>query len=159
MKTLNTGDKGPRFDLKDQNGQNVRLSDFAGKKLFLYFYPKANTSGWATQAKNVRDVLEELKGKNIAVIGISPDSPEKHSKFKEKYLLPFTLLADEGHQVCELFGVWGTKNSYGREYDGVFRTTFVIDSNGQIVKVFEKVKPADNSAEVLALIEELGKAG
>ena len=109
MKTLHAGDKAPYFVLKDQNGQNARLSDFAGKKLFLYFFPKANTSGWATQAKNVRDALEELKGKNTAVIGISPDTPETQKKFDDKHNLGFSLLSDPDHQIAEAFGVWGEK--------------------------------------------------
>ena len=153
MKTLNPKDKAPYFDLKDQNGQKVRLSDFSGKKLFLYFYPKANTSGWATQAQNVRDALEALKGRNIAVIGISPDTPETQKKFDDKYTLGFSLLSDPDHKIAEAFGVWGEKMMYGKSYIGIIRSSFLIDENGNIQNAWYKISPKDTVPELLKVLD------
>jgi len=153
MKTLNTGDKAPRFDLEDQNGQNVRLSDFAGKKLFLYFFPKANTSGWATQAENVRDALEELKGKNIAVIGISPDTPETQKKFDDKHNLGFSLLSDPDHKIAEAFGVWGEKEMYGKTFMGIIRSSFLIDENGNVENAWYKISPKNTVPELMKVLD------
>ena len=153
MKTIDSGDKAPNFDLKDQSGQNVRLSDFAGKKLFLYFYPKANTSGWATQAKNVRDVLEELKGKNIAVIGISPDTPEAQKKFDDKHNLGFNLLSDSDHKIAEAFGVWGEKKMYGKTFMGIIRSSFLIDENGKIESAWYKISPKNTVPELMKVMD------
>ena len=146
---INSGIPAPDFTLPDENGEERKLSDYFGKPLVLYFYPKDDTPGCTTQACTFRDDYSAYQEAGVVILGVSPDSPKKHTKFKEKYDLPFTLLADEDHQVCELYGVWGRKKFMGREYDGVFRTTFLINSEGKIAKVFENVKPAENSAEVL----------
>ena len=152
--SLKTGVKAPTFKLKNQDAKNISLKDFKGKNIILYFYPKDNTSGCTKEACNFRDDYSDYSNAGVVILGVSPDTSAKHTKFKQKYDLPFTLLADTDHRVCELYGVWGRKKFMGREYDGVFRTTFLIDSNGKIVKVFEKVRPADHSTEVL---EALGK--
>ena len=153
MKALNSKDKAPRFDLKDQNGQDVRLSDFAGKKLFLYFFPKANTSGWATQAQNVRDALKKLSGKNITVIGISPDAPETQKKFDEKHDLGFSLLSDPDHKVAQAYGVWGEKKMYGKTFMGIIRSSFLIDENGNIENAWYKISPKDTVPELMKVLE------
>jgi peroxiredoxin Q/BCP len=148
------GDKAPDFTLSDESGETVRLSDFRGKYLVLYFYPKDDTPGCTTEACNFRDDIHNYRKAGVVVVGISPDSRESHNKFKQKYSLPFSLLADEGHKVCEAYGVWGKKKLMGREYDGVFRTTFLIDPQGVIKRVFENVKPDGHSQEVLAEIPQ-----
>ena len=153
MKTLNSKDNAPFFDLNDQNGQNVRLSDFAGKKLFLYFYPKANTSGWATQAENVRDALEELEGKNIAVIGISPDTPETQKKFDDKHNLDFSLLSDPDHKVAEAYGVWGEKKMYGKTFMGIIHSSFLIDENGNIENAWYKISPKNTVPGLMKVLD------
>jgi peroxiredoxin Q/BCP len=144
----------PDFTLLDENGTSRKLSDYQGKPLVLYFYPKDDTPGCTTEACNFRDDYSAFEESGVTILGVSPDSPKSHTKFKAKYQLPFTLLADEDHQVCELYGVWGRKKFMGREYDGVFRTTFIIGSDGTIRKVFENVKPADHSKEVLEAVKE-----
>jgi len=146
---LQTGIPAPEFSLPDENGKIRNLSEFLGKPVILYFYPKDDTPGCTTEACNFRDDYSQFDQAGVVILGVSPDSAKQHTNFKTKYSLPFTLLADQDHKVCELYGVWGRKKFMGREYDGVFRTTFLIDPNGQIVKVFEKVKPAEHSAEVL----------
>ena len=143
----------PEFSLADETGAIRKLSDFHGKPVVLYFYPKDDTPGCTTEACAFRDDYSEYKNAGVVILGVSPDTAASHARFKEKYHLPFTLLADENHQVCELYGVWGLKKMAGREYDGVFRTTFVIGPNGKIVKVFEGVKPDGHSAEVLAALK------
>jgi peroxiredoxin Q/BCP len=148
------GDNAPDFTLSDESGETVRLSDFRGKYLVLYFYPKDDTPGCTTEACNFRDDIHNYRKAGVVVVGISPDSRESHNKFKQKYSLPFSLLADEGHKVCEAYGVWGKKKLMGREYDGVFRTTFLIDPQGVIKRVFENVKPDGHSQEVLAEIPQ-----
>ncbi|MCX6053946.1 MAG: thioredoxin-dependent thiol peroxidase [Chloroflexi bacterium] len=141
----------PDFNLQDENGTERTLSEFKGKEVVFYFYPKDDTPGCTTEACNFRDDYSEYEKAGVVILGVSPDSPASHKKFKEKYHLPFTLLADEKHIVCEKYGVWGKKSMYGREYDGVFRTTFVISTTGEIIKVFENVKPAEHSKEILGL--------
>jgi len=153
MKTLNSKYKAPHFNLKDQNGQNVRLSDFAGKKLFLFFYPKANTSGWATQAKSVRDALEELDNKNIVVLGISPDTPETQKKFDDKHHLGFTLLSDSDHTVAEAYGVWGEKKMYGKTFMGIIRSSFLIGKNGKIENAWYKISPKNTVPELMKVLD------
>jgi len=142
----------PDFELMDENGQHHKLSDYKGKPVVLYFYPKDDTPGCTTEACNFRDGYVEYNKKGVTILGVSPDSVKSHAKFKEKYLLPYTLLADEEHKVSELYGVWVKKKQYGREYFGILRTTFVIDPEGKIVKVFEKVKPEGHSDEVLGAL-------
>ena len=144
----------PDFKLLDENGTERKLSDYRGKPVILYFYPKDDTPGCTTEACNFRDDYRAYEKAGVVILGVSPDTPRSHSKFKSKFGLPFTLLADEDHVVCELYGVWGRKKFMGREYDGVLRTTFLIGADGMIKKVFENVKPADHSAEVLAAIKE-----
>jgi thioredoxin-dependent peroxiredoxin len=139
----------PDFSLPDENGINHKLSDYQGHPVVLYFYPKDDTTGCTTEACNFRDDYSAYREAGVVLLGVSPDSAQSHAKFKEKYTLPFTLLADSGHEVCNMYGVWGPKKMYGREYEGVMRTTFLIDSKGSIAKVFEKVRPADHSTEVL----------
>ncbi|HOW91650.1 MAG TPA: thioredoxin-dependent thiol peroxidase [Anaerolineaceae bacterium] len=150
MLTENT--KAPDFELPDESGVLRKLSDYLGKDVVLYFYPKDDTSGCTTEACNFRDDYSAYEKAGVTILGVSPDSPESHTKFKAKFHLPFNLLADVDHKVCELFGVWGKKSMYGKEYFGVNRTTFLIDKEGMIRKVFEKVKPADHSAEILATL-------
>jgi len=130
-----------------------RLADYRGHPVVLYFYPKDDTPGCTTEACNFRDDYHVYEHAGVTILGVSPDTPKKHTKFKEKYHLPFTLLADTDHGVCELYGVWGRKKFMGREYDGVFRTTFLIGPNGDILRVFENVKPDGHSAEVLAALK------
>lgn len=143
----------PDFTLQDDAGVERRLSDYRGQPVVLYFYPKDDTPGCTTEACAFRDAYSEYTQAGVAVLGVSPDTVKSHVKFKSKYKLPFTLLADEDHAVCELYGVWGRKKFMGREYDGVFRTTFLIGADGNILKVFENVKPDGHSEEVLAALK------
>ena len=153
--TIPAGTQAPEFVLKDENGVERKLSDYSGQAVVLYFYPKDDTPGCTTEACNFRDDYSAYEQAGLTILGVSPDNVKSHTKFKTKFDLPFTLLADEGHQVCEAYGVWGRKKFMGREYDGVFRTTFLIDSHGIIRKVFENVKPAQHSAEVLEAFRQL----
>ena len=150
--TLVKGDKAPEFELKDGQGVGHRLSDYAGQTFVLYFYPKDNTSGCTTEACAFRDSYQDFKDAGVEDIGVSPDSESSHSKFSGKYELPFTLLSDPDHKICEAFGVWGPKKFMGREYEGVYRTTFVIGPEGKIKRVFEKVKPSNHVEEVLEAV-------
>ncbi len=142
----------PDFELLDENSSIRKLSDFHGKWVVLYFYPKDDTPGCTTEACSFRDGYGEYLRSGVVILGVSPDSPKSHAKFKEKHNLPYTLLADVDHQVCELYQVWGRKKFMGREYDGVFRTTYLINPEGMIIKVFENVKPNGHASEVLAAI-------
>ena len=142
----------PQFSLQDETGQVRNLSDFKGQAVVLYFYPKDDTPGCTTEACGFRDGYGEYARAGVVILGVSPDSPKSHAKFKAKYDLPFSLLADVDHAVCEAYGVWGRKKFMGNEYDGVFRTTFVIGKDGQTVKVFENVKPDGHAQEVLAAL-------
>lgn len=139
----------PDFTLEDETGTPRSLSDFRGKPVVLYFYPKDDTPGCTKEACAFRNDFSEYEKAGVTILGVSPDTPKEHAKFKKKYNLPFTLLADVGHKVCDLYGVWGPKKFMGREYEGVLRTTFLIDPEGQIAKVFENVKPEGHSAEIL----------
>ena len=150
---ISAGNPALDFTLPDENGITRKLSDYRGQPVVLYFYPKDDTPGCTTEACNFRDDYSQYTQAGVVILGVSPDSPKNHVKFKEKYHLPFTLLADETHKVCELYGVWGRKKMMGREYDGVFRTTFLIDRQGKLVKVFEAVKPAEHSKEVLEALK------
>ena len=149
---ISAGIEAPDFTLADETGKELKLSDYRGSPVVLYFYPKDDTPGCTKEACSFRDDYSQYLDAGVTILGVSPDSPKKHAKFKEKYALPFTLLADEEHQVCELYGVWGPKKFRGREYEGVLRTTFLINAQGVIIKVFEKVKPAEHSAEVLGAL-------
>jgi peroxiredoxin Q/BCP len=143
MAQLKVGDQAPSFSLKDQNGNSVSLSDFKGKKLLLYFYPKADTPGCTKQACSVRDATEELAKEGIAAVGISPDQPATQKKFDDKHGLGFPLLSDPDHKVAQAYGVWGKKSMYGKTYEGIIRSSFVIDENGRILQASYKVKPLD----------------
>ena len=144
----------PDFILIDDTGVTRRLSDYRGQNVVLYFYPKYDTPGCTTEACNFRDDYSAYVEAGVTILGVSPDSSKSHAKFKKKFQLPFPLLADEQHSICETYGVWGQKKLMGREYMGVLRTTFVISPEGKIKKVFENVKPASHSVEVLAAIKE-----
>jgi thioredoxin-dependent peroxiredoxin len=149
MMPISAGAPAPDFTLKDETGVERRLSDYRGKPVVLYFYPKDDTSGCTTEACSFRDDYSMYENAGVVILGISPDDVKSHLKFKEKYHLPFPLLADVGHQICDAYGAWGPKKFMGKEYEGVLRTTFLIGGDGNIMKVFEKVKPAEHSAEVL----------
>jgi peroxiredoxin Q/BCP len=149
MTHLKEGDKAPDFSALNEKGETVNLSDFAGKKLILYFYPKDNTPTCTTEACNLRDNFEALQEKGFALLGVSPDSQRKHQNFIKKFELPFSLLADTDTKVIQDYGVWGEKQMFGKKYMGVFRTTFVIDEAGKIEKVFTKVKSAEHTQQIL----------
>jgi len=153
---LSVGEKAPEFILSDENGDIHSLKDYAGQIVLLYFYPKDDTPGCTTEACNFRDDYSQYEEANVVILGVSPDTPASHKKFRKKYQLPFTLLADENHQVCELYRVWGLKKSFGKEYDGVHRTTYLIDPEGLIQEVFQKVSPAKHSTQVLELLKDVG---
>src|SRR5512136_1901371 len=150
---ISSGIPAPEFSLPDETGKVRSLNEFRGHPLVLYFYPKDDTPGCTTEACNFRDDYSQYTKAGVTILGVSPDSTKSHAKFKEKFHLPFTLLADEGHKVCDLYGVWGRKKMMGREYDGVFRTTFLIGPDGNILKVFENVKPDGHSREVLSALK------
>jgi peroxiredoxin Q/BCP len=152
------GDPAPDFTLPDQDGREVKLSDFLGEPVVVYFYPKADTPGCTTQACGVRDHRAGYEAKGAVVLGISPDPVAKVKKFHDKQALNFTLLADEGHAVAERYGVWVEKSMYGRKYLGNERTTFVIDSEGRVASVLRKVKPAEHDELVLQALADLGPA-
>jgi peroxiredoxin Q/BCP len=143
------GKPAPDFELTSDSGESVKLSDLRGKPVVLYFYPKDDTPGCTTQACGIRDVYGELQRAGAVVLGVSPDDERSHVKFKEKYELPFTLLADTDHAVAEEYGVWGEKKYMGRTYMGVNRSTFVIDEAGNVKRVMHKVKPDTHADEVL----------
>lgn len=147
---LAEGKKAPSFTAKDQDGAAIRLSDFKGKKLALYFYPKDDTSTCTVQACNLRDGFKALSKKGIEVIGVSPDDQKSHVKFITKHKLPFRIIADTDKKLVEKFGVWGEKQLYGNKYMGVFRTTFLIDENGVVVKIIAKPKVKEHAKEIAA---------
>ena len=155
MITLTEGDKAPDFKSKDQNGKPVTLSDLKGKKIALYFYPEDDTPTCTIEACNLRDNYALLKKNGITVLGVSPDDEKKHKKFEKKYDLPFTLVADEGKKIIDKYGVWGEKNLYGRKYMGLHRTTFLIDEEGIIKKIFKKPRSKMHSEEILKAWQEL----
>lgn len=152
---ISSGIQAPAFSLPDENNIIRRLADFRGRPVVLYFYPKDDTPGCTTEACNFRDDYSTYVNADLVVLGVSPDLPTSHAKFKAKYSLPFPLLADNGHKVCDEYGVWGPKKFMGRGYEGVMRTTFLIDPNGRVAKVFENVRPAEHSAEVLEAAKNL----
>lgn len=149
---ITAGKTAPAFELPDDTGNIRRLSDFRGGPVILYFYPADDTPGCTKEACGFRDDYSAYKKAGVTILGVSPDLVQSHGRFKAKYKLPFPLLADVGHTICSKYGVWGHKKLMGREYDGVLRTTFVIDKDGRVSKVFEGVRPAEHSAEVLSAV-------
>ena len=145
---LSEGDIAPDFELATYGGDTIKLSDLRGRRVVLYFYPKDDTSGCTKEACGFRDNLAALEESNATVIGVSPDGVASHEKFRDKYDLNFPLLSDPDHQVAEAYGAWGTKKMYGREYQGILRSTFLIDPEGRIEKVYAKVKPAEHAGQV-----------
>jgi peroxiredoxin Q/BCP len=154
---LTPGARAPAFSLPSDEGPPVALKDFKGKRVVLYFYPKDDTSGCTTEACEFRDTWKAVQATGAVVLGVSPDGVASHVRFKAKYRLPFPLLADEDHAVAEAFGVWGEKSMYGRKYQGILRSTFIIGPTGRIAAVFARVKPKGHAAEVLAALR--GEAG
>ena len=148
------GDKAPAFELPDQDGQPVKLADLKGQPVVLYFYPKADTPGCTTQACGVREHRADYEKAGAVVLGVSPDTVAKVKRFHDKQRLNFSLLADEGHHVADAYGVWAEKSMYGREYWGVQRTTFIIDSDGKVAEVLRNVKPAKHDEQVLAALAQ-----
>jgi peroxiredoxin Q/BCP len=151
---IQTGDAAPDFELPDQDGRSVRLKDFRGQRVVVYFYPKADTPGCTTQACGVRDRKADYAQAGAVVLGVSPDPVAKVKKFHEKYSLDFRLLADEDHSVAEAFGVWVEKSMYGRKYMGNERTTFIVDAEGKVAEVLRKVKPGEHDQQVLTALAE-----
>ena len=149
MKHLKVGDQAPDFRVKDQSGNEIKLSDYAGKRVVIYFYPKDNTPGCAAQACNIRDNYSDLEKEGIVILGVSADSEASHQKFIDKFDLPFTLLADVDKKMLNDYGVWGEKKFMGRVYDGIHRTTFIMDESHAIVGIIEKPKTKDHSREIL----------
>jgi len=153
MTKLNIGDKAPDFVGFDQDGNSIKLSDFAGSKLILYFYPKDNTPGCTNEACNLRDNYQMWMEKGYKIIGVSPDSQASHQKFIAKHDLPFPLIADTGKKIIKDYGAWGPKKLYGREYEGLLRSTFVINEEGVVEQVFMKVKTKDHTNQILETIK------
>jgi peroxiredoxin Q/BCP len=149
MTHLKVGDPAPDFSGLDQHGNAISKSDFAGKKIVLYFYPKDDTPGCTAEACSFRDGYQDLLNAGYAVVGVSPDSVKKHAKFVDKYSLPFPLIADEDRKVIDAYGVWGRKKFMGREYDGVYRETFVIGTDGTLERILEKVDTKDSAGQIL----------
>ncbi len=149
---LEVGDKAPDFTAQTDGGKTVKLKDFKGNKVVLYFYPKDNTPGCTTEACDFRNNHAALEKKGVVLLGVSPDSVKSHDKFKDKFDLPFPLLADEDHAIAEAYGVWQEKSMYGRKYMGIVRSTFVIDEKGKIADVYEKVKVKGHVEDVLGKV-------
>ena len=149
MAKLKTGDPAPAFEAVDQDGNMKTLADYRGRKLILYFYPKDNTPGCTAEACSLRDGRDTLRRMGFEVVGVSPDSEKSHRNFCDKHELNFTLLADTDHSVCEAYGVWAEKSMYGRKYMGVLRTTFVIDAEGRIEKIFNKVDTKNHYQQII----------
>lgn len=156
MTTLEAGDKAPAFSLVDQHGDTVKLSQFKGRKVLVYWYPKASTPGCTTQSCAVRDAKEDLASLGVDVVGISPDKPAANLKFDEKQGLGFPLLSDEDHAVAEAWGTWGEKSMYGRKYMGIVRSSFLIDEKGKVIEAFYKVSPKDTVPKARKALDALG---
>ena len=152
---ISEGIPAPDFQAVDDNGITRHLEDFRGKDVLLYFYPADDTPGCTKEACNFRDDYSDYQKAGVVILGVSPDSVASHVKFKAKYQLPFPLLVDESHKICDAYGVWGPKKLMGRDYEGVLRTTFLINKKGNISRVFENVRPAEHSAEVLEQLKTL----
>ena len=149
MKTLKVGDKAPDFKVNDEDGNSISSKDYKGKKWVVFFYPKANTPGCTAEACNLRDNYKELQKEGYELLGVSADSEKRQKNFRKKYNFPFPLLADENKEVINAFGVWGPKKFMGREFDGIHRKTFIIDENGILTRVIDKVKTKDHAAQIL----------
>jgi peroxiredoxin Q/BCP len=149
---ISAGIPAPEFEMLDDANVRRKLTDYRGSKVVLYFYPADDTPGCTKEACNFRDDYSAYEKAQVVVLGVSPDDVKSHVKFKQKFNLPFPLLVDEGHKVCDAYEVWGPKKFMGKSYEGVLRTTFLIDENGNIIKVFENVRPAEHSAEVLSAL-------
>jgi peroxiredoxin Q/BCP len=149
---IEEGQLAPDFELESDTGGRLQLSAFRGRPVVLYFYPRDDTPGCTTQACGIRDVYGEFERAGAVVLGVSPDTAESHMKFKSKYELPFTLLADPDHAVAERYGVWGEKRNYGKTYMGIIRSTFLIDADGKVIKAMPNVKPATHADDVLAIL-------
>lgn len=154
MNPLKAGEKAPQFSLPDQDGEIINLSDFAGQRVLVYFYPKAMTPGCTTQACGLRDEMDILKKARVEVLGISTDKPEKLLRFAEKEMLNFTLLSDEDHKVAEQFGIWGEKKFMGKTYDGIHRVSFLIDNKGAVEHVFDNFKTSNHHQIILDYLAE-----
>ncbi|MCI0436314.1 MAG: thioredoxin-dependent thiol peroxidase [Gemmatimonadetes bacterium] len=152
MTALSSGDPAPDFTLENQDGEAIRLADYRGRRVVLYFYPKDDTSGCTAQARGIRDRIAEFDARDAVVLGVSPDSVASHRKFADKYDLPFPLLADVGHTVADAYGVWKEKKLYGRKYRGNERTTFVIGADGRIEHILPRVTPATHAGQLLDLV-------
>jgi peroxiredoxin Q/BCP len=152
---LKPGDKAPPFALVSHEGRTIRLTDLKGRPVVLYFYPKDDTPGCTKEACSFRDAWSEIQAAGAVVLGVSPDDATSHEKFRAKYRLPFPLLSDPDHAVAEAYGAWGEKSMYGRKYEGILRTTFLIDGTGVVRRVFEKVRPEGHAEEVLAAVQQL----
>jgi peroxiredoxin Q/BCP len=152
---LKAGSKAPPFSLRADDGGTVRLADLRGRTVVLYFYPKDDTPGCTKEACSFRDAWTDVQETSAVVFGVSPDDAASHQRFRAKFRLPFALLSDPDHAVAEAYGAWGEKSMYGKQYQGILRTTFVIDGTGTVRRVFEKVKPEGHAEEVLAAVREL----
>jgi peroxiredoxin Q/BCP len=150
--TLSAGDKAPAFALLDQDGSKVRLSQFKGRKVLVYFYPKADTPGCTTQSCALRDILGDIG--DTVVIGISPDEPAKQKKFDDKYSLGFPLLSDTDHAIAEAYGAWGEKSMYGKKYMGIIRSAFLVDERGKVAEAWPKISPKDTPKKLLAALAD-----
>ncbi|MBI5944349.1 MAG: thioredoxin-dependent thiol peroxidase [Chloroflexi bacterium] len=152
--SIQSGIPAPEFEMPDDTNTLRKLSDYRGSNVILYFYPKDDTPGCTKEACNFRDDYSAYEKAGVVILGVSPDDVESHVKFKNKFQLPFPLLADAGHKVCDMYEVWGMKKFMGKEYEGVLRTTFLIGPEGRITQVFENVRPANHSEEILKIIAE-----
>ena len=154
MARLDSGEKAPNFKLTDQDEKEVKLEDFKGKKLLVYFHPKADTPGCTKQSCNVRDAREELAELGVEVVGISPDTPAKQKKFDDKHGLGFSLLSDQDNTIAKAYGAWGEKSMYGKKYEGIIRSSLLIDEQGIVIEIWYKVSPKDTVAKALKTLEE-----
>jgi len=154
MARLTAGDNAPKFELSDQDNQMVKLEDFRGKKLLVYFYPRADTSGCTKQACSVRDAREELADLGVDVVGISPDKPSKQKNFDAKHGLGFSLLSDQDNVIARAYGAWGEKSMYGKKYEGIIRSSMLIDEQGKVIETWYKVSPKDTVPKALKALEE-----
>ncbi|MEY4134098.1 MAG: thioredoxin-dependent thiol peroxidase [Saprospiraceae bacterium] len=152
MTIIKVGDKAPEFNATDEAGNPITIGQFKGRKLILFFYPKDDTPGCTAENCNLRDNYADLLARGFAIVGVSPDSAKKHQGFKSKYALPFPLIPDTDQQILKLYGAWGEKQMYGRTYEGVLRTTFVINEEGIVEKIFDKVDTKDHTAQILKVL-------